>query len=263
MTGSALYNTCISHQRLRPKRHRFAYGAAYLLLDLQELDALQGRLRWFSYNRANLFSFFDADHGPGDGTPVRLWLKAQLENAGVVLGDGRIEVLCLPRVLGYVFNPLSVYFCYHGDGHLAAVLYEVTNTFGERHNYLFPLGDGPRQLYAHRCPKHLYVSPFIPLAGHYDFRIAPPDDSLSLNIRHAQGGHTTLLAWMEGRRVALTDGALLASLVRYPLLTLKVVAGIHYEALRLWRKKVPFFSHPQPPKTALTVIHGGHSGRTS
>lgn len=252
MTGAALYFGTVVHQRLRPVRHELRYRVFSMLLDLDEIPALARRLRLFSHNRFNLFSFHDRDHGTRRAEPPRPHVEAQLARAGIALEGGPIRLLCFPRVLGYVFNPLSIYFCHHRDGSLRAVLYEVSNTFGEQHGYLIPVaaGDG---IVRQSCDKLFYVSPFMEMACRYEFRLAPPDEQLTVFIRQSDREGPILHASLEGQRAPVSDGALLGAFLRYPLMTLKVIAGIHWEALRLWRKGLRIVPRPAAPLEAVTI----------
>lgn len=252
MTASALYFGEVVHARLRPRRHRLRYRVFALLVDLDELKHL--RLRLLSHNRFNLFSLHDRDHGPGEAAPLRGHVERQLAAAGIPIDGGPIRLLCSPRVLGYVFNPLSLYFCHRADGTLAAVLYEVSNTFGERHSYLIPAAPAADGTVRQSCPKRFHVSPFIAMAMTYHFRLAVPAESLSLRIRETDAEGTLLAASLTGRRAALTDRTLARAFLACPLLTLKVIAGIHWEALRLWLKGVPLHDRPPPPPRPVTVI---------
>ncbi len=211
---------------------RSATGVFSLLLDLDEIDTLN--LRLFARNRPAVASFLDRDHG--DGGDARAWVRARLAEAGID-ADGPIRVLCYPRLLGYVFNPLSVWFCYAADETLAATIYEVHNTFGERHAYVLQAGA------AQECDKDFYVSPFLSADCRYDFRTVPPGDDVTIAIRESEGGAPVLNAAFRGRRRPLTDASLLSTLLRHPLMTLKVFAAIHYEAFRLWLKRVPLHAH--------------------
>jgi hypothetical protein len=208
-------------------------------------------LRWFSHNRFNLFSLFDRDHGPGENRPLRPWIESHLAAAGLAPDGGPILLLCYPRILGYVFNPLSAFFCYRRDGRLSAMVYEVNNTFGERHSYVIPTGDGVP--YTHGCEKRFYVSPFNEPTGTYRFHVVPPGADVAIVIRHADAAGPVLDAWFRGRRVDLTDRGLAAAWVRYPLMTLKVMAGIHFEAFRLWRKGLRPVPRPRPPQEPVTI----------
>ena len=176
MSASALYIGTVAHKRLRPKAHKLRYRVFSLLLDLDELPGL--KLRWLGVNRPGLLSFREADHG--DGGPLRPWVAARLAEAGLV-AEGPVRLLCYPRMLGYVFNPLTVYFCHHGDGGLAAIIYEVHNTHGERHAYVLPGGDG---VVRHSCEKAFFVSPFMPMDCVYRFTISPPGETVSVARLH-------------------------------------------------------------------------------
>ncbi|HTQ13576.1 MAG TPA: DUF1365 domain-containing protein [Rhizomicrobium sp.] len=234
---SAIYEGYVAHTRIFPRRHAFRYRVFSLLLDLDEIDA--PGLRLFGRNGCRLASFHDGDHG--DGRPLREWVRARLAGAGIE-ADGPIRVLCYPRLFGFVFNPLSVWFCHRGDGALAATIYEVHNTFGERHSYVLAAGSGPDGL-RQECGKAFYVSPFLSQDCRYEFRVRPPAEDVVIAIRESEGGAPVLDACFAGRRKALTDRNLALALLRHPLMTLKVVAAIHYEALRLWLKRVPAHAH--------------------
>ena len=250
MTVSALYLGQVMHHRLQPKVHRFRYRVFSLLLDLDELDTLDRRLRLFSRNRFNLFSFHDRDHGNGSGD-VKADIEQLLASEGIDLGGGRIRLLCYPRLLGYVFNPLSVYYCEDAGGTLRAQLCEVTNTFGQRHSYLLPVdADSPQRRPA--VDKCFYVSPFMPMDCRYRFRLVPPGEGVALHIEQSRNDQRIFVASFTGRRRALSDSALLRAWLSHPLMTLKVIAGIHWEALRLWLKGLPLQPRPEPPARAVT-----------
>ena len=256
--SSSLYQTRIFHRRRRPKSHRLSYGAFFLLLDLDELDAMHRRLKWFSFNSFNIFSFYDRDHGPGTSEPLRPWIENYLDQAGVDLQGGSIQALCMPRIFGYVFNPISVYYCYHRDGQMAAVLYEVSNTFGQRHSYLFPVDDSADGLLQHSCDKRFFVSPFIEVAGSYSFSLRRPGKELYLHIRQADEEGPMLDAWVNGEKSHISDRTLLLCLIRYPLLTLKVIGGIHWEALKIWLKGVRTVTRPPAPAEPITIVQKKH-----
>jgi DUF1365 family protein len=243
---SALYHGIVTHTRLRPKRHHLHYRIFSLLLDLATLPAEATKLRLFSHNRFNLFSFHDRDYGDGTGTPAA-WAQAQMRAAGLCAEGSRITLLAMPRLLGYAFNPIAVYFCHAADGTLAAMLYEVNNTFGQRHSYFIPVHTQNDGVVRQSCGKDFYVSPFMDMNLTYDFTVLPPAETLRLRIavRDAQG--LMLTAALSGRRAALTDAALLRAAIAYPLLTLKVMAGIHWEAARLWLKGMRLRPRPVPP----------------
>lgn len=260
---SALFVGRVMHQRLRPLRHRLAYRVFTLLLDLDELAALDARLRWLSVGRFNLFSIEPRDHGDGtarDAAGLRAQVEARLREAGLPAG-GPIRLLAMPRILGYAFNPLSIWFCHApGDGALQALVYEVNNTFGERHSYLIEVDRAQREaeLVTQRCAKQLYVSPFLGMDLHYRFRIAPPGVGLAVGVSvHEAGGEALLNAQLDARRRPLGDAALLRVFLTHPLLTLKVIGGIHWEALRLWLKGARLHPRPAAPEHPLTVVRPG------
>lgn len=237
---SALYTGFVAHKRFTPRVHAFRYGVFSLLLDLDELPDLDRRLKLFSWNHAGLFSFHDRDHG--DGRPLRAWLDGLLSAAGIT-ADGKRHVLCYPRIFGYVFNPISVWFCHDRGGVLKAMIYEVHNTYDERHSYVLPAPDG--DAIRHDCAKDFYVSPFLSQDCRYHFRILPPGEKVAVVIHEEEAGAPILDASFTGRRRALGDSALLAMLLAYPLMTLKVVAAIHFEAVRLMLKGIA--RHPHSP----------------
>jgi DUF1365 family protein len=251
---SCLYDGEVMHRRAAP-HHRLRYRVFSLLLDLDALPALDRRLRWFSYNRFNLLSFHDRDHGRRDGTSPRAWVDGALAAHGLEPG-GRITLLCFPRLFGYVFNPLSIFFCHAPSGRLSAILYEVRNTFGDKHGYLIevPPGHTSDDAVIQHCEKAFHVSPFLPLAGRYEFHLKEPGARLNILIRHLRDGAEVLLASHVGRRIALTDGAILRQVARHPLMTLKVIAGIHWEALFLWLKGAGFHRRPDPPATEVSFV---------
>lgn len=253
MMQDGLYFGTVTHRRLRPFHHAFHYPVFYLWADLDRLPRLG--LRTLSHNRSNLFSFHDRDHGPRDGQPLRPWIEDALQQGGIDDVGGPIRVLCLPRVLGYVFNPLTIFFCYATSGRLLAVLYEVKNTFGGQHSYLLrvPEDRAPGAPIVQSCDKCFYVSPFIDMQAHYRFRVREPDDRLSVLIRETLPEGEVLVAALTGRRRPLTDRLLLWTLLRYPFLTLKVMFAIHWQALRLWLKGARFHHDPGLPKHQISA----------
>jgi DUF1365 family protein len=231
-----------------------------MLLDLDELPALSRRLRLFSHNRWGAFSFHDADHGAGAAAPLRDYARGLLEGAGLSAGDGRILLLCLPRVLGWVFNPLSVYYCHDASGGLIAMIYEVSNTFGERHSYVIPApmtsAGGPSAgPIVQSCAKGFYVSPFMDMEMTYDFRLTRPGETLATTIYGRDpAGAPLIFASFTGARRELSDGVLLRTLIGFPLLTLGVVAAIHWEALLLVFKGLRLRRRPAAPAQPVTLV---------
>lgn len=234
------------HQRLRPVRHRFRYRVFSVLLDLDELPLLDRRLRLLRIERPGVLSFRAKDHGARDGSPLKPWAMARFAEAGIE-GVARIELLCFPRLWGYVFNPLSVYFGYAGDGALVGVIYEVKNTFGGQHAYVLPTGSGAMGKVRHSADKSFYVSPFIGMTASYHFALLPPGERLELVIRETGPEGLFFTASQTGRMRPLDDRSLLTCLLRNLAMTYKVIGGIHVEALRLWLKGAPY--HPSAAKT--------------
>lgn len=252
MTSSALYMGTVVHQRFRPRPHRLRYRMVQLLIDIDELDALAGRFRLFSRNRFNFIAFHDADYGDRSGSDLRGQIEAVLCSAGIAFDGGAIRLLTMPRFMGHVFNPISTWFCHARDGSLRATIYEVTNTFGDRHFYVIR-ADAQNGAVHQSCAKALYVSPFMDMDMRYDFALKPPGGSVSLTITGSDAAGKLIVASFAGKRRALSDGALLSLLLGLPLLTLRVVAGIHWEALRLWLKGIAVRRHPEPPETTVTL----------
>ena len=267
LAESALYTGAVMHQRLRPARHRLRYRVFSLLIDLDELPALARRLRLFSVNRFNLFSLHERDHGDlasrrpsgrASSEGLRAYVDRQLREAGLPPA-ARVRLLTMPRILGYAFNPLSVYFCHGGDGGLDAVLYEVNNTFGERHSYLIAVEPGERhaERIVQHCAKQFHVSPFLALDLGYVFRLEPPHRervAMSLAVVANDPKGVLVNARLDARRRPLDDAALARVFVSHPLLTLKVIAAIHWEALRLVLKGVRLQPRPAAaPASPLTV----------
>jgi uncharacterized protein len=247
--ASALYVGSVRHRRQRPVVNAFRYRAYHVLLDLDELPRLDREVRGFAFNRAGPTSFWDRDHlGPAD-VPARQKLARWLAGEGVALPAGPVRVLTNLRVLGYVFNPVSWWFCHHPDGRLAFVVAEVNNTFGDAHCYLLDdLEHRPDGTVRARADKVFHVSPFLPIEGlgyRFTFVVPGPRALAHMDVEDADG--TVLDATQDGRRVALTTRTLTRTLVTHPLVTLRTIVLIHRQALRLWRKRVTFHRRPVPP----------------
>lgn len=259
-THSALFAGKVMHMRFRPKRHRLQYRVFSLLLDLDELPTLDKSMRLFGYNRRALISFHDKDHGDGTHNGLRNWIESRLNDAGLLEQDMRIRVLCYPRILGYVFNPLTLYFCYGQHG-LRAVLYEVCNTFGERHTYTIPVMDTQAENIQQSCTKGFYVSPFVPMNCHYNFHIEPPAEKVLVRIDETDPEGMLLVASFAAERQELNDRSLLSALISHPLMTLKITAGIYWEAFLLWRKGTPVYRHSTAAnRVASTVVSPSPTG---
>ncbi len=242
---SRIYEGVVMHQRLRPVRHAFRYRVFSLMLDLDELTDIAQTSRLLRIERPGILSFRARDHGARDGSPLKPWAEAQFAVAGID-GIARIELLCFPRLWGFVFNPLSVYFAYDAAGTLLGMLYEVKNTFGGQHAYVLPADADKRGTdgrIRHSVDKSFYVSPFIDMAAAYNFVVEPPGETLALIIRETDRDGVFFTASQTGRRRPLTDRRLAACLARNLAMTFKVIGGIHVEALRLWLKGAPY--HPK------------------
>jgi DUF1365 family protein len=255
--ASALYAGIVLHRRFGATPHALRYRMVMALLDLDSLDALDGSLRLFSRNRRNLFAFHDRDHlpkGAPPGATLRGMVETTLEGAGIALAGGAIRLLTMPRILGFAFNPLSVYFCHREDGSLAALLYAVNNTFGQRHTYVIPVEASPDATIVQRCDKVFYVSPFLDMDMTYDFRILPPGARIAVAVDGSKGGARVIAASFAGERRPLTDAGLIRAFLGHPTLSFAVVAGIHWEALKLWLKGVGLRARPEPPEHPVTIV---------
>ena len=247
--NSGLYDCEVVHQRLSPKRHGFRYRLFFFDLDLEELPELDQKLRLFSHRRFNLYTFRDKDHlDLGAGPDLRGNLAKWLEEKGLVLtSDMRVRLVTLPRILGYIFNPVCFYFLYDENGRPAHVVVEVCNTFHELKPYLIQAPEKPGY-FRLTTPKNFYVSPFTRLTAEFDFRVRVPDDEgIEIHIDDRENDEVTLVSWIRGERRKLTDGRLAWYAVRYPFLTLVVIFRIHWQALRLWLKKLPFIRKSADP----------------
>ena len=261
-SASALYFGKVVHKRFRPKTHFLAYRVFWLFLDLAEMEEAGRRLRWFSTGRFNLISFHPRDHGDGTDIPLRDQITPWLDQAGVSIGDGPIRLLTMPRILGYVFNPISIYYCYDANERLKALVYEVTSTFKHRHSYVIPAAasDTEEGRFEQAAAKALYVSPFMDMEMGYVFRGHLPSDILNVVIDGHDAQGKLIHASISAERQPLTDRSLLRALAGFPLLTLKVVGAIHWEALRLWLKGVGLTRQP-PPSDQATVQTETHRSR--
>lgn len=256
--AATLYEGRVAHARLRPFVHRFSYRVFSLLVDLDRLPEAGGMSRLFSVNRFNLISFHEADHGARDGKALRPHVDRLLAAHGLREKARRVLLLCYPRVLGFVFNPLAVYYAYDGDGSPVALIYEVRNTFGGIHAYVEPVRPGQPTSGGIRQArdKSFFVSPFIAMRQRYRFSMLPPGEAVRLRILQGDADGPTLSATFAGRRRPLTSGAIARLCVRVPFLTLKVLAAIHLEALKIWLKGAPFHSPSERHGHGLRASEG-------
>ncbi len=250
---SALYEGWVMHQRLRPRSHRLRYRILSLFLDLDEIDALARSCRLFSRNRFNLFSFHDGDYGAGSQESLRSQIEMHLAEAGMAISGGPIRVLTMPRILGFAFNPLNIFFCFRPEGDLAAIFYEVNNTFGQRHAYLIPAVPQADGTLRQACAKNFYVSPFMEMGLRYAFQLSQPGDKLAMLIRVSDDSGLVLTAAHSAKRVAFSDARLLRAFLGHPLQMIRVLGGIHFEALRLWLKGMRIGPRPAPPAKSVSA----------
>ena len=236
-SSSYIYSGLVTHKRFKPKRHFFSYKVFSLLIDLEEIEELEKKIKFFSFNKFNILSFHNIDHGPRDGSSLIHWAKKVLKNSKINIGSGKIKLLCFPRFFGYVFNPLSIFYCYSEESKLKAILYEVKNTFNEQHTYVFPVSSSSK-LILHKCNKKFYVSPFIEMETFYNFRLLKPGKNISIFIRQNDTDGTLFTACQVGKRIELNNKQLFLQFLRHPLMSFKIILAIHFEAFRLWAKGI-------------------------
>ncbi len=240
------------HARFGAVTHSLAYDIYQLLIDVDDVEASFKGLNWLKYNRFAPFAFYDRDHGDRSGAPLRAWVEMRLAEAGIKLDGGAIRLLTFPRVLGFVFNPISVFFAYGMQGELKGVVYEVNNTFGETHSYVAPASNDAIE--HHSADKVLHVSPFFDVSGRYAFTLRAPDDSITLVIDKYKDKIRDHVASLKARRLPFSDAALAHAFFTMPFLTIKVVAAIHFEALKLLFKGAQYHNKPAPPPLS-SVAH--------
>ena len=211
--SSCIYSGYVTHKRFKPKRHFFSYKTFSLLIDLNEIETLERKIKFFSYNKFNILSFYNVDHGPRDRSCLVKWAKKILAESKIDIGSGTIKLLCFPRFFGYVFNPLSIFYCYDENLQLKAVLYEVKNTFNEQHTYVFPTSPSSN-LIIHRCDKKFYVSPFIEMKTFYNFRLLKPGNIINVFIKQADIDGTLLIACQTGKWLELNSKNLFVSVFK-------------------------------------------------
>lgn len=243
LSTPGLYLSKVMHARHDAHASRFAYRIFRLLLDIDRLEETADQTRLLSVDRWNLFSFRRRDHGPRDGGSLRTWAEKQLLERSIDLGGGKILLLAIPRIFGYAFNPISLWYCHDDSGNLRAVICEVRNTFGEYHSYVLTRRDEDAVLEDH-AEKRFHVSPFMAIAGGYDFRITAPAENYLLHIDYSDGETRLLTAVESGRRRPLTDRTLLRIMATMPFVTFKIMVAIHWQALKLWLRGATFHPHP-------------------
>jgi len=219
--NSKIYTGKVIHKRFKPKEHYFKYNVFSLLIDLNELEEINKYIKFFSYNKFNIISFYDKDHGDRDGSSIKLWVKKNLRNIGIMTEDISIKLLCYPRIFGYVFNPLSTYFIYNKHSELISIFYEVKNTFGEQHTYIFKAQD--EKTVQNKCKKKFYVSPFIEMDCEYHFKTLNPREQLSVVINQNDKDGKLLFASQDGISKDFNNKNLILSYLTHPLMTFKII----------------------------------------
>ena len=231
--NSCIYNGEVNHTRFKPVKHFLNYKTFSLFIDLDEIEQLDKSISIFSHNKFNIFSFYNKDHGDRDGSCLKKWVISNLKKYKIEGNISKIKILCYPRIFGYVFNPLSIFYCYENDK-LKSIFYEVKNTFNEQHTYIFKIKDGEE--IKQKCKKKFYVSPFMDMETFYNFKLIDPNQRLSVMIKQTDAEGTVLTATQTGDKKEFNFKQLLINFFRYPLMTLKIISSIHFEALLLWKK---------------------------
>jgi DUF1365 family protein len=231
--NSCIYNGEVNHTRFKPVKHFLNYKTFSLFIDLDEIEQLDKSISIFSHNKFNIFSFYNKDHGDRDGNCLKKWVISNLKKYKIEGNISKIKILCYPRIFGYVFNPLSIFYCYENEK-LKSIFYEVKNTFNEQHTYIFKIKDGEE--IKQKCKKKFYVSPFMDMETFYNFKLIDPNQRLSVMIKQTDAEGTVLTATQTGYKKEFNFKQLLINFFRYPLMTLKIISSIHFEALLLWKK---------------------------
>ena len=235
---TCIYRGFVTHRRFKPVRHYFSYKTFSILFNLTELEELHKKIGIFSFNKFNIFSFYNKDHGSRDGSDLSEWVKTNLKKYNLNFNVSKIKLLCFPRIFGYVFNPLSIFYCYEGNI-LKAILYEVKNTFNEQHTYVFPVADNLK-IITQQCNKKFYVSPFIEMDTLYNFRLTEPGENIKILIKQTDKIDKVLVACQVGKKQPMSLKQLIINFFIHPMMTLKIILSVHYEALRLWKKGAIF-----------------------
>jgi len=233
MMNSCIYNGTVSHTRFKPVKHHLKYKTFSLLIDLDEVEKLDKTIPIFSLNRFNIFSFYSKDHGERDGKSLKNWVIENLKKFKIQHNINKIQLLCYPRIFGYVFNPLSIFYCYENNL-LKAIFYEVKNTFNEQHTYIFKV-DGKENI-QQKCKKKFYVSPFMNMETYYNFKLSSPNNKLFVSIKQSDKEGDLLTAVQTGERKEFNFKQFVINFFKYPFMTVKIISAIHFEALLLWKK---------------------------
>ena len=250
--NSSIYVGSVIHKRFKPKVHSFNYKVFSFLIDLSELELMSKNLKLFSYNKFNIVSFYNKDHGLRDGSSLKNWVIYNLKKNGIEIEHIQIKLLCYPRIFGYVFNPLSVFYVYDKNLNLVSILYEVKNTFGEQHTYIFK-SDKNQNLIQHACKKKFHVSPFIEMNCVYFFRLLKPGKKISVIIDQNDKEGKVLYASQDGIKSELNNNTLIKAYLKHPLMTFKIILAIHFEAFKLWTKGIKYIKKKIKIKNNISI----------
>ena len=248
--NSCIYNGLVTHTRFKPVKHFLKYRTFSILVDLDEIEELDKNNLIFSYNRFNIFSFYNKDHGDRNGKSLKRWVFNKIKKLKIKSNINKIKLLCYPRIFGYVFNPLSIFYCYKNHT-LKAIFYEVKNTFNEQHTYVFKINNSQRVKQS--CKKKLYVSPFMDMNTFYDFKLNKPNKKLFVSIKQTDKKGLILTAVQTGERKEFNLKQLLTNFLKYPLMTVKIIVAIHFEAFLLWKKGAIYRSRSQKIKNNFSI----------
>ena len=248
--NSCIYNGLVTHTRFKPVKHFLKYRTFSILVDLDEIEELDKNNLIFSYNRFNIFSFYNKDHGDRNGKSLKRWVFNKIKKLKIKPNINRIKLLCYPRIFGYVFNPLSIFYCYKNQT-LRAIFYEVKNTFNEQHTYVFKINNSQRVKQS--CKKKFYVSPFMDMNTFYDFKLNKPNKKLFVSIKQTDKKGLILTAVQTGERKEFNLKQLLTNFLKYPLMTVKIIVAIHFEAFLLWKKGAIYRSRSQKIKNNFSI----------
>ena len=247
--NSCIYNGEVLHTRFKPVKHHLKYKTFSLFIDLDEIEELDKNNPIFSFNRFNIYSFYNKDHGDRNGKSLKNWVLENLKRFNLDQKINKIKLLCYPRIFGYVFNPLSIFYCYKNN-ELKAIFYEVKNTFNEQHTYVFKINDNEKV--EQKCKKKFYVSPFMDMDTYYNFKLLHPKDELFVSIKQTDKEGDILLAVQTGKRKEFNFKQLIVNFIKYPLMTIKIISAIHFEAFLLWKKGAKYRSREKKIKSNLS-----------
>ena len=248
--NSCIYNGLVTHTRFKPVKHFLKYRTFSILVDLDEIEELDKNNLIFSYNKFNIFSFYNKDHGDRNGKSLKRWVFNKIKKLKIKPNINKIKLLCYPRIFGYVFNPLSIFYCYKNHT-LRAIFYEVKNTFNEQHTYVFKINNSQRVKQS--CKKKFYVSPFMDMNTFYDFKLNKPNKKLFVSIKQTDKKGLILTAVQTGERKEFNLKQLLTNFLKYPLMTVKIIVAIHFEAFLLWKKGAIYRSRSQKIKNNFSI----------